>query len=377
MKILIACDSFKGCMTSQEVCENIEKGIHRANSKHECILYPMADGGEGTASVFAQVLGGEMVSMESVDAYGKEIQVEYARKDDVAVMDVATCIGLNMYPREKRNPMIASSCGVGKMMKHAIANGCKKIIIGLGGSCTNDGGMGLLSEFGIDFYDAKRKKLEPGVYALKRIAYIDKSRFKQPKVECVVACDVQNHLLGKEGATYIFGKQKGIFGNQIKEVDSWMERYRNKILQTFHVDMDIYPGSGAAGGIGGVLLGVFHAQMKPGISLLIEQSQIEKDIENCDFVITGEGQTDAQTMYGKVPCGISELALKYHKPTICLSGALGRGYQDLYKKGMIGIFSSADRAMSFQQALQSGPDKLEALAFNVMKLIDGIKGMEE
>ncbi len=377
MKILIATDSYKGCMNSQEVCEQIEKGILRANDQHRCVLYPMADGGEGTADVFAQVLGGTMVSMESVDAYGKKIEVSYARKGNLAIMDVATCIGLNMYPREQRNPMVANSCGVGKMMRHAIDHGCKKIVIGLGGSCTNDGGMGILSEFGVEFYDHKRKKLEPGIYALKRLAFIDKSHFIQPDVECIVACDVQNHLLGKEGATYIFGKQKGLFSNQLKEIDTWMNKYQNKIKQTFHVDMNAYAGSGAAGGIGGVLLGVFKAQMEPGIELLIKQSQMEKDLENCDLVITGEGQTDAQTMYGKVPYGITHLANRYHKPVICLSGALGRGYEKLYETGVIGIFSTADRAMSFQQALHLGPEKLEALAYNVIRLIDGIKGMEE
>lgn len=156
-----------------------------------------------------------------------------------------------------------------------------------------------------------------------------------------------------------------------------MSKYQNKIKQTFHVDMNAYAGSGAAGGIGGVLLGVFKAQMEPGIDLLIKQSQMEKDLENCDLVITGEGQTDAQTMYGKVPYGISQLANRYHKPVICLSGALGRGYEKLYETGVIGIFSTADRAMSFQQALHLGPEKLEALAYNVIRLIDGIKGMEE
>ena len=375
MKIVIACDSFKGCMTSQEVCRNIEKGIHRANPKHHCVLYPMADGGEGTAECFAQVMQGDMITMESLDAYGKKITVQYARKEKLAVMDVATCIGLNMYPREARNPMIAHSRGVGKMMKHAIAHGCTKLVIGLGGSCTNDGGMGILYEFGARFYDSHHKLLEPSVYALSRIAYIDKRHFHLPHVECVAACDVENHLLGKSGATFIFGKQKGLFVNQFKEIDQWMTQYRDKVQQTFHVDMNEMPGGGAAGGIGGVLMGVFHAKMQPGIQWMIEESKMKEAVKNCDLVITGEGQTDAQTMFGKVPFGISQLAQSYSKPTICLSGALGNGYEALYQAGVIGIFSSADRAMTFQQALHRGPEKIEALAFNVTKCIDGLKGI--
>lgn len=373
MKIVVACDSYKGCMTSKEVCSNIEKGIHASNTNHTVCQYPMADGGEGTASVYGDIIGGTMMKADCVDAYGKDIQVSYAFNGETAVIDVASCIGLNMYPKEKRNPMVANSRGVGVLMRHTIQQGCRKLIIGLGGSCTNDGGMGLLSEFGVAFYDSHRHLLEPSIYSLNRIAYIDKTEFKRPDIEMVVICDVKNHLLGPEGATYIFGRQKGIFMNQMHEIDGWMKRYNAKICQTFHVDMNNYEGSGAAGGIGGVLLGLFHARREEGVHLLVKESRMEKDIEDCDLVITGEGQTDAQTMYGKVPFGIASLAKQYGKPAICLSGALGKGYQRMYGAGIIGIFSTADRAMTFQQALSQGPEKLEALAYNVIHMIDDLR----
>ncbi len=376
MKIIVACDSFKGCMSSKEVEESIKNGILKANCEHEVLTFPMADGGEGTAKVFCEIIKGKTTEVLTVDAYGNNMFTNYCISQDgeLAIMDVASCIGLNMTPKEKRNPMIASSRGVGIMMKDAITRGCKKIIIGLGGSATNDGGMGILSEFGIRFYNSKRELLVPSVYALTQIAFVDKRYARLPKgIEIICACDVKNHLLGRDGATYIFGKQKGIYLNQMNEVEKGMTHYCSKLKQTFHVNVNEFEGSGAAGGIGSVLLGVMKAKMVPGIDLVAEYSGLKEHLQNADLVITGEGQTDAQTLYGKLPLGIAHLARAYNVPCICLSGALGLGYQDMYDEGMIGIFSSADRAMTFQMALQTGNEKLEALAFSLTKFMDGIR----
>ncbi|WP_295565790.1 glycerate kinase [uncultured Holdemanella sp.] len=376
MKIIIACDSFKGCMSSKEVEECIKKGILKANKEHEILTFPMADGGEGTAMVFRDIIQGKTIDVLTVDAYGKNVFTTYCISKDgnLAVMDVASCIGLNMTPKEKRNPMIASSRGVGIMMKDAISRGCKKMIIGLGGSATNDGGMGILSEFGVRFYNSKRELLVPSVYALQQIAFIDKRYARLPKdIEIICACDVKNHLLGKNGATYVFGKQKGIYLNQMAEVEKGMAHYSTKLKQTFHVDVNEFEGSGAAGGIGSVLLGVMKAKRFSGIDLVVEYSGLKEHLQDADLVITGEGQTDAQTLYGKLPLGIARLAQSYDVPCVCLSGALGLGYEAMYDEGMIGIFSSADRAMTFQMALQTGNEKLEALAFSLTKFMDGIR----
>ena len=363
-------------MSSKEVEESIKKGILKANDAHEVLTFPMADGGEGTAMVFCDIIKGKMIDVLTTDAYGKNVFTKYCISQDgnLAVMDVASCIGLNMTPKEKRNPMIASSKGVGIMMKDALSRGCKKIIIGLGGSATNDGGMGVLSEFGVRFYNSKRELLVPSVYALSQIAFVDKRYARLPKdVEIICACDVKNHLLGKNGATYVFGKQKGIYLNQMSEVERGMAHYCMKLKQTFHVNVNEFEGSGAAGGIGSVLLGVMQAKRVSGIDLVVEYSGLKEHLQNADLVITGEGQTDAQTLYGKLPLGIANLARSYSVPCVCLSGALGLGYQSLYDEGMIGIFSSADRAMSFQMALQTGSEKLEALAFSLTKFMDGIR----
>ena len=185
----------------------------------------------------------------------------------------------------------------------------------------------------------------------------------------IAACDVKNHLLGENGATYVFGKQKGFFPNQIRKIDLGMENFRNQVRRYLHVDIDSFEGGGAAGGIGAVLIGILHATMIPGIELLLSFSDMEEQVKDCDLVITGEGQSDRQTMFGKVPVGILKVANRYEKPCICISGALGIGYQELYDLGFIGIYSIADRAMTFQQALDHAPEKLTATTYGIMKTV--------
>lgn len=380
MNILVACDSFKGCMSSKEASRSIKEGLKEANPHWNIMTYPMADGGEGFARVLCGYIHGEMVEVQTYDLLGRKIIAHYAwnEKRKLAILDVASCVGLNLYEREERNPLAASSYGVGLMMKDALRRKCRKMIIGLGGSGSNDGGMGILKAFGAKFYDHERQRLSPNAYNLERIAFIDKRGFSfDPHVELVVACDVKNHLLGKQGATYTFGKQKGIFPSQMKRIDLAMTQYNQKIDQTFHVNMDALEGSGAAGGIGGVLLGVFKARMKPGIEVCMEYAKFEEAVKKADLIFTGEGQTDAQTLYGKVPYGIAQIASRHKVPVICLSGALGVGYEPLYNEGVIGIFSTADRAMDFKTALSCGSEKLESLAFSIGKLITGIKEIRQ
>lgn len=380
MDIVIACDSFKGCMRAPQAAASMERGIHKAVPGANVRLFPMADGGEGTAEVFGLYGKGQLVECTSLDPYGKPLTARYCWEEatKTAILDAASVIGLNLTPKDRRNPMIASSRGVGLLLQDALRRGARHLIIGLGGTATNDGGMGMLAEFGAVFYDANREPLAPCPYSLSRIAFIDKRRCRLPRdVEITVACDVKNHLLGEEGATFVFGRQKGLYKTQMVQVDAAMSHFRNKIRQTFHVDMDAQPGSGAAGGIGGLLLSVFGARMVPGIEMAMEYSCLEEAVARCDYVFTGEGQTDRQTVLGKVPYGVAKMAEKYHKPCVCLSGALGPGYERLYEAGVAGIFSSADRAMDFATALRTGEEKLEALAFNVMHLMNRMKGNED
>lgn len=372
MKVVIACDSYKGCMSSREVADNIEQGIHMAKQDIETVSYVIADGGEGSVDAFHETCGGRKQSVATTDAYGRKIKSEYTLIEDgkTAVMEVANVIGLNMVEREKRMPFFGSSFGVGTVMLDAVAHGCTKIIIGLGGSATNDGGMGLLQSLGCRFYDANHKYLSPQAVNLEKIRYIDFNRMNHLEgVELIAACDVKNHLLGDEGATHVFGKQKGFFPNQIRKVEQGMENYRNQILRYTNIDIDQFDGSGAAGGIGAVLIGILKATMIPGIELLMSYSDMKDAIRDCDLVITGEGQSDRQTMFGKVPAGIIRVANAAGKPTICISGALGIGYMELFDLGFVGIYSISDRAMTFQQALENAPEKLRAGTYSIMKTI--------
>lgn len=372
MKVVIACDSYKGCMTSREVADRIEEGIHMVRGDIETVSYVIGDGGEGSVEAFHETCHGVKQSVSTTDAYGKKIQTEYSiiEEGNTAVIEVANIIGLNMHEREKRAPFFGSSFGVGTVLLDAVMKGCKKIIIGLGGSATNDGGMGILQSLGTRFYDATHKYLSPQAMNLEKIRYIDFNRMQYLEgIELIAACDVKNGLLGEEGATYIFGKQKGFYPNQIKKIDAGMQNYRDQVLRYTKIDINAFEGGGAAGGIGAILIGILHAKMIPGIELLLSYSDIEKQVKDCDLVITGEGQSDKQTMFGKVPTGILKVANTYHKPCICISGAVGLGYQKLYELGFIGIYSIADRAMTFQQALESAPEKLELATYSVMKTI--------
>lgn len=372
MKVVIACDSYKGCMTSSEVAMHIERGIYEADPTIETISYVIGDGGEGTVEAFHQTCQGVKQPVRTTDAYGKRIISEYTMIENgkTAVIEVANIIGLSMHDREKRAPFFGSSYGVGTVILDAVEKGCTKVIIGLGGSATNDGGIGLLQSLGARFYDVTHKYLSPQAMNLENVRFIDLNRLNRLEgIDLIAACDVKNYLLGEEGATYVFGKQKGLFPNQIKKLDAGMMNYRDQLLRYTQIDIDTFEGGGAAGGIGAILIGILHAQMVPGIELLLAYSDMEEQVKACDLVITGEGQSDRQTMFGKVPVGIIKVAKRYEKPTICISGALGLGYRDLFEAGFIGIYSISDRAMTFQQALENAPEKLESAVYGIMKTV--------
>ncbi|MDF9824009.1 glycerate kinase [Breznakia sp. PF5-3] len=371
MNVFVACDSYKGCMSSKTVNQIVKKAILAVNDKNEVTTFSMGDGGEGTVDAFVDACKGTMVKKKVHDAYFKSLEAKYGLIDDgkTAVIEVASCIGLNMYEREKRHPLYATSYGVGELLMDAYRRKVNKIIIALGGSSTNDGGMGMLQALGARFYDQNNMKLKSNAINLKKIERIDLSKFQfMNDIEIIAACDVKNKLLGEQGATYTFGKQKGLYANQIKKIDKAMENYATKFLSLGY-DIAKEEGSGAAGGIGAALslLGAKHIG---GLDLLRSYSDFDKMIKNSNLVITGEGQSDFQTLYGKVPVGVVEIANQYNKPCICISGALGVEYNKLYDKGFIGIYSVADRAMSFAQALELAPEKLYACAYTIFKTIN-------
>lgn len=377
MKVVVACDSFKGCLSSKQVAQHLKNGILQVDSSDEVLTYVIGDGGEGTVEAFHSTSPySRYIQVKTVDAYLKPTDAIYCIIDDgkTAMIEVANVIGLSMHDREHRMPLFASSYGVGIMICDAIKKGCTKIIVGLGGSATNDGGMGLLMALGAKFFDENHRLLQGCAANLEKIVYADfRNMLNLSCIEMIAACDVKNPLLGETGATNFFGKQKGLFPNQMKRVEKGMMNYVNKIRQYKNVDISQGEGTGATGGIGAVMIHVLHAKMVSGLSLLLSYSDFEEQVKTSDLVITGEGQTDRQTQYGKVPVGILEIAKKYDVPVICISGALGLEYRNLYDLGFAGIYSIADRAMTFQQALENAAPKLEAASYAVMKTIKTFK----
>lgn len=371
MKIVIASDSYKSCMSSSKVAQVMTAAIHQLDPNSEVASFIVGDGGEGTLEAFMETGPNEYVEVTCKDAYGKELQTRFGMIENghTAIIEVSSIVGLQMYPKEKRNAMYASSYGVGQVLLAAKQKGCKKIILALGGSATNDGGMGLLCALGVRFYDKDHKPLKAMAANLINIESIDVRYLEDfSGIECIAACDVKNLLLGPQGATHVFGKQKGLYPNQIKKVEKGMHHYAQK-MQEVGFPLNTVEGGGAAGGMGAVFLQVLKANMQSGIALLFSYTNIESAISQCDLVITGEGQSDQQTLFGKVPMGVIKIANKYNKPCICISGALGLEYKKLYEAGFIGIYSIADRAMSFSQAIASAPEKLEAATYNIMKTI--------
>lgn len=372
MKVVIASDSYKNCMSSLQAANAIECGIHRYNTNIEVLKYAIADGGEGTLDAIAYNLDTQRILLQAKNAAGKSVETyyEYYPKEHTAFIEVAQIIGVKKQSEGVRAPMYYSSYGVGQVMLHAKRKGAKKIIIGLGGSATNDGGFGLLSACGVKFYDENNSKLVPKAKDLCKIVKIDKDNFESFKgIDIVVACDVKNKLLGEQGATYTFGRQKGLFPNQLKIVERGMVHYSTVVKNLFHIDLTTYEGGGAAGGIGACLQGFFQAKMVSGLELVLSYTDFEKQIKDADLVITGEGQSDHQTLFGKVPVGIIDCTNMYKIPTLIISGALGYEYMDLYEKGFIGIYSIADRVMTFEQALSTAPQKLEQCAYSVISTI--------
>lgn len=373
MRVFIASDSFKGCMTSKSANEMMARGIHRADGSIETDLFVISDGGEGMTEAFASAFDAKKSTMKTVDLYGRGIHVLWAfdEKTQTACVDAAGMLGLTLYPRESRHVLDASSKGLGLVCREILKNRkVKRLVIGLGGTGTNDGGMGFAQAFGMVFYDQNHKVLSACAANLSRIAFIDKRRFTLPgDVELIAACDVSNHLLGSKGATHVYGRQKGLKPQQIVRIEEGMRQLNAKIIQTFHVDVNQLAGSGAAGGLGGMLCGPFGARMMSGIEVLEKGSTMIERMKKADYLFTGEGQSDAQSAYGKVVSRIGQIGKELDIPVIDVSGAIGLGAEKLYDQGVDAIFSTADRAMTFQSALRHGPEKLENATFNIMRLI--------
>lgn len=374
LTIVLAPDSFKESMTAKEVCESMEAGIKRVNKDITCIHVPMADGGEGTMQSLVDATYGKVYSLNVVGPLGDEIKAEYGILGDgeIGILEMASASGIHLVPKEKRNPLITTSYGTGQLIKACLDKGVKKLLIGIGGSATNDGGAGVVQALGGRLLDKDGNELDFGGGELKKLHKIDLTNFdkrlKDVKIE--VACDVNNPLCGEKGASNVFGPQKGATPEMIDLLDDSLNHYANVIKEQIDKDVLNIPGAGAAGGLGAGLMAFLDGELKKGIEMVIEYSELEEKVKNSDMVWTGEGSIDFQTQYGKTPIGVAKIAKKYNKPVIALAGRVGDDIDVLYENGIDSIFGIIRELTDIDEALLNGKKNIQKTSEDIVRLIN-------
>ncbi len=373
MKILIAPDSFKGALTAKEAAEAITAGIKRVLPDAQIIKLPLADGGEGTVDALITSTGGTLLPVSVKDPLLRDIPASYGILGDkiTAVIEMASASGLALLTEGELDPLTASSYGTGQLIRAAMDNGCKKIIIGLGGSATNDGGLGMLSALGAKFYNDAGQDSSIGGQGLIDLAAIDLSGLDKriAATHLIAACDVKNPLTGPDGATYVFGPQKGVTKSMLERLDKSMVKYGKMTEALTGIDVDKMPGAGAAGGLGAAVSAFLGADMQSGIELVMQIVGLEEKIAEVDLVFTGEGRIDAQTSYGKTLWGLAGLAQKSGIPMIALTGSIGTGIEVLFNNGFTGIFAIEDRPLTLEQSIKESASLLESAAQRITLLV--------
>ena len=374
MKFVLAPDSFKESMTAKEVCQAMENGIRKVLPDAKIISVPMSDGGEGTMDSLIDATNGQKYAVKVTEPLGTPVTAHYGILGDqkTAIIEMAEASGLSYVPQDKRTPATikkTTTFGTGELINAALKHDVTRVIIGLGGSSTNDGGSGMAQAIGVKFFDHNDHEITQklGGGDLKQITRIDTIDInpKIKKTKFLLASDVTNPLTGTNGASYVFGPQKGADQATAKELDENLSHYAKIIGQNIAQT----PGSGAAGGLGAGLLAFTHAKIYPGVKLVANEVHLAKKIKEADYVFTGEGGTDFQTQFGKTPYGVAQIAKKYDVPVISLAGYIGKGIDHLYDKGFTAIFGILAKAENIDQALKDGPQNVERTTENVVRLI--------
>jgi len=376
MKVVISPDSFKESMSSKEVCDCVERGILSIFPEWEIKKVPMADGGEGTLESLIDATNGKIYNEETLNPLGEKIISKYGILGDknIAIIEMASTSGIELIPSEKRNPYITTTYGTGQLMLKALDHDVERIILGIGGSATTDGGAGMLQALGAKLTDENGREIGFGGFELGKLAKIDFSNLDERlrKVEILVACDVSNPLTGKNGAAHVFGPQKGATPQMVEVLDNNLSHYAKIVKRDLNMEINDVPGAGAAGGLGAGLL-TLGGILKKGIEIVIDAADLEEKLKDADLVITGEGGMDKQTIYGKTPFGVAELAKKYNIPVIGIAGNLGNGYEILYDNGFDAIFSIMPGVRTLETALASGSVNVENTVRNIFAALKSIK----
>lgn len=373
-KYVVAPDSFKESMTAKEVCDAMEKGIKKADSAAEVIKVPMADGGEGTVDSLVDATNGQRVIVEVTGPLGNKISAYYGilGNGTTAVIEMAKASGLEIVEKKKRNPMITTTFGTGELIRHALDHNVKEIIIGLGGSSTNDGGSGMAQALGAKLLDQNNNQISFGGGNLDKLDKIDISDLdsRLQDVKIILASDVTNPLIGKDGASRVFGPQKGATPEMVEKLENNLQHYAKIIKRDLNKDVASVSGAGAAGGLGAGLMAFTTCKMRQGVDIAIEVTKLEEKVKSADYVFTGEGGTDFQTKFGKTPYGVAKLGKKYHKPVISLAGYLGEGIDSLYSEGFTAIFGIIPGACDLSTVLKNGPSNVARTTENIVRLLN-------
>lgn len=379
MKIIAAPDSFKGTFSSVEVIERIRAGAKKYFDEVHVLGVPIADGGEGTVSAITTAMKGDYHSCAVTGPYGCETEATYGIANATGIMEMAEASGITLVDVDDMNPLLASTYGTGEMIRHALDAGVTSIVIGIGGSATNDGGIGMAAALGVRFYDAQGELITTyGGERLRDIERIDVSaldkRIKDTSV--TVICDVNNPLTGIEGATYVYGPQKGADSASKPILESGMVHYRDILKKYFDIDMDQVAGAGAAGGLGAALVAYLGGVLKPGVETILDLVGFDEMVKEVDLVITGEGKIDGQSVYGKVPVGVAKHCTEALVPVIALAGCTGEGYEVVYEHHIDQIISTVTQPMTGDQAMvQAGKNLDRAIdtLFRGLKVGIGMK----
>lgn len=375
MKIVLAPDSYKNSLTAKEVAQAMRKGFEKVYPDAEYVNVPMADGGEGTVQSLVDAKHGQIVTEEVVNPLGNKTEAYYGliNKGNVAVIEMAEASGIQFINQFTQNPYITTTFGTGELIKSAIEHGAKTIIIGIGGSATNDGGAGMAQALGAHLLDANGEELQYGGAMLKKLTKIDTSEMlpELDDVKIIIASDVTNPLTGPNGASHVFGPQKGANSEMVEFLDEALSHYADILKRDLNQDLENVPGSGAAGGLGAGLLAFTNSQMRSGVEIVVDYTDLKEKVKNADVVVTGEGQIDFQTKFGKTPIGVAK-ATKEINPNatvIAIAGSVGEKISELYPLGIDAIFTCVPGVEELSKAIQDTDKNLQQVSENIARLI--------
>ena len=376
MKVVVAIDSLKGSLSSLEAGEAIKSGVLKVMPEAEVCVRPLADGGEGTVEALALGMGGELKTVEVTGPLGEKVNCLYGilEESKTAIVEMSGAAGITLVSDELRNPLHTTTYGVGEVIKDAIANGCRHFIVGIGGSATNDGGIGMLQALGFGMLDKDGNQVPFGAKGIKEIVTITDDQVIPELKECSfrIACDVTNPLCGERGCSAVYGPQKGATPEMVKEMDAWLADYAKLVSAKYEKADAEYPGTGAAGGMGFAFLAYTNAVLESGIKIILEETKLEDYVKDADIVITGEGRLDGQTAFGKAPIGVAKIAKKFDKTVLAFAGSVTKDAVVCNEHGIDAFFPILRRIQTLQEAMtpEIARDNMVTTVEQVFRLIN-------